>query len=292
MSKTCILILGMHRSGTSALSGTLNRLGVDLGSDLIKPMKHNEKGFYENILLYKANEKLLKEMKSSWDDVFYNESKLNSIQDISELENIIEKEFKNSELFAIKDPRLAYLLPIYIKALTNQGIAIKIIIPLRNPSEVAASLTARNQFSREKGLLLWAYHFLLSEKHSRGLPRVFTRFDELLHSPRKVLELIDQKLCLDLSLRYDQIEHVICDFLTPELKHHNMEFDDSLGNVPKLIRDIAVLIPDLNNYDSTGKLDSLRNQLFDNQNLFYNTDITKLSFELFKAKQQLREICN
>ncbi|MCK9533029.1 MAG: hypothetical protein M0R77_21365, partial [Gammaproteobacteria bacterium] len=93
MKQTCILILGMHRSGTSALSGTLNILDVYLGSDLIKPMDQNPKGFYENTLLNGLNENLLKKIGSSWDDVFYNDEKLDPEADTSELEEIIKKEF-------------------------------------------------------------------------------------------------------------------------------------------------------------------------------------------------------
>jgi hypothetical protein len=90
MKQTCILILGMHRSGTSALSGTLNLLDVYLGSELMKPMEQNLKGFYENTRLYKVNEKLLKQINSRWDDVFYNESKLNMVEDITEHEEVLK----------------------------------------------------------------------------------------------------------------------------------------------------------------------------------------------------------
>ena len=192
----------MHRSGTSALSGTLNLLDVYLGAELMKPLEQNEKGFYENLNLYKVNEKLLAKMNSSWDDTFYTEAKLDEIIELTDLETSIKQEFQYNQLVAIKDPRLAYLLPLYTKALTNTGFDIKVIIPFRNPLEVAESLKKRNLFSQEKGLLLWAYHFLLSEKFSRGFPRVWTHFDELVQSPQKVIKQIDEKLELGLISKY------------------------------------------------------------------------------------------
>ena len=288
MKQTCILILGMHRSGTSALSGVLNILDVYLGSELMKPLEQNPKGFYENMLLYKVNEKILKEIGSGWDDVFYNEKKLCAIESVSELEHILREEFQYSQLFAIKDPRLAYLFPLYVQALSNLGVEIKVVIPFRNPLEVAASLKARNNFSQGKSFLLWAYHFLLSEKISRGFPRVFTRFDELVQSPKKVIELIDQKLELGISLKFESKQDQLEDFLAPDLKHHNISLGNLSENVPEIIRKIVDQAPCLNEVSLTEKFDYLRNQLFGNQSLFYNENIRSAIDELAHAKQGLQ----
>lgn len=287
MAQTCILILGMHRSGTSALSGTLNILDVYLGSNLMDPKAENPKGFFENNLLFEINEKLLKKIGSSVHDDFFNEKKLDAIQETNELEKIITQEFKHSNFFAIKDPRIGYLLPIYIKALNNLNIDIKVIIPFRNPIEVADSLKTRNNFSQEKGLLHWAYHHLLSEKFSRGLPRVFTSFNELVDSPEKVIGLIDQKLDLDLMVKHEQKKNEVRDFLTLGLMHHNVSIDNLSEKVPGVIRDIIKLIPDLNEKDLTKQLDGLRNQLFDYQSLFYNYDILKVIGDLEQFRERL-----
>ena len=289
MKQTCILILGMHRSGTSALTGTLNLLDVDLGSELMKgAINNNDKGFYENIQVYNINEKLLKQMNSSWDDIFFNKSKLNVLDDITELESMLRKEFQHSQLFTIKDPRLTYLFPLYKKALTNMGVDIKVIIPHRNPLEVANSLKKRNQFNQKKGLLLWAYHFLLAEKHSRALPRVFCSFDELIKSPQKLIKLIDKKLMLDLNSKYNAKKFEIADFLMPDLKHHNISIDNMQEKIPKLIWNIMRLMPKLNEVESEADFDELRQQLFDNQNLFYNDSIMKIVQEFEKMSEQMK----
>jgi hypothetical protein len=239
MKQTCILILGMHRSGTSALAGVLNILGVYLGTELMKSADQNAKGFYENMLLYRINQKLLGKIGSSWDDAFYNESMLGAVETVAELEEVLSQEFQYSQLFAIKDPRLAYLFPLYYQALTNLGIEIKVVIPFRNPIEVAGSLRARNQFSQEKGLLLWAYHFLLSEKYSRAIPRIITSFDDLIRDPLKVIQLIDEKLDLRLARKFESEKNEIFEFLSPNMKHHNISVDNLSENVPQIIREIV-----------------------------------------------------
>ena len=69
MQQTCILILGMHRSGTSALSGVLSMLDVYLGTNNMPGDKHNQKGYFENNNIVPLNEKLLKSIDSKWDDI-------------------------------------------------------------------------------------------------------------------------------------------------------------------------------------------------------------------------------
>lgn len=288
MKQTCILILGMHRSGTSALSGTLSLLDVYLGTDLIKPQEQNAKGFFENTNLNKLNEKILAEADSSWDDVFFTESKLDAIENTVELESLLKKEFNDSNLFAIKDPRLAYLFPLYAQALTNMNVDIKVIIPFRNPLEVARSLKNRDEFSQRKGLLLWAYNFLLSEKLSRNFPRVFIYFDELVQSPQAVIMQIDKKLKLNLAFKYNDRKKEVNEFLTPNLKHHNITLNRLSEDVPKLIHDIVSLMPNINETEQTAKFDSLHQQLFGNQQLFYNDDFLKDMQDLEQAKKELQ----
>ena len=66
MKQTCILILGMHRSGTSALSGTLSILDVYLGSKLIPALEQNAKGFFENTQLNTLNNNL-QQISDCWE---------------------------------------------------------------------------------------------------------------------------------------------------------------------------------------------------------------------------------
>ena len=288
MKQTCILILGMHRSGTSAITGTLNFLDVYLGSDLMNPGKENPKGFFENKHILELNKKLLKDTYGNWDFPFYSQSDVFSQIHIISLEKLLKKEFKGKDIFAIKDPRLVYLFPLYRKVLCNLDVDIKIIIPYRNPKEVANSLGVRNQFSNEKGLLLWAHHILMSEKNSRTWPRVFTMYDDLVLSPHKVIKQIDQKLKLNLNLKFIANKDKIVDFLMPNLKKHNTAFKIS-PNDPKMITDIFNLLPELNKVNMDTKFDKLRQNILECQSLFYNDDLLKNIKEISLLKKELVE---
>ncbi|MCT7583998.1 hypothetical protein N5U55_07725 [Aliarcobacter butzleri] len=288
MKQTCILVLGMHRSGTSALTGLLSLLDVYLGSELMKANFANEKGYFENNILYRINEKLLAQINSSWEDVFYNEEKLEHIKEIEELTLALHSEFEYANIFAIKDPRLAFLFPVYKKVLEDLNIDIKIILPYRNPIEVANSLKKRNDMSLEKGMLLWAYHFLLAEKFSREYDRVFVSFDELMSDTSKVVEEISSKLSLDLESKYQQNQKEIDQFLEPSLKHHNISIDNLSDNTPKIVKDILNLKDKFNDTNLCKEFDTLRYELFSYQKLFYNTCIVSSLDEGQRVKQNLQ----
>ena len=64
-----LVVLGMHRSGTSALTGLLGLLGVDLGSKLMNaPAAENPKGFWEHTGILDIQQSILVVHGSDWDD--------------------------------------------------------------------------------------------------------------------------------------------------------------------------------------------------------------------------------
>ena len=63
-----ILVLGMHRSGTSAVTGALRLCGVELGTELMQPGSDNPKGFWEHAGVVAIHERLLAALERSWND--------------------------------------------------------------------------------------------------------------------------------------------------------------------------------------------------------------------------------
>ena len=289
MKQTCILILGMHRSGTSALTGMLSLLDFYLGSELMEESIANVKGYFESNSLCRINDKLLYQMDSAWDDVFLDEGKISNVKDkdVDELKNHIKKEFKHSNNFAIKDPRISFLFPVYKRALGELGVHIKIVIPYRHPIEVARSLNRRNNFSYEKGILLWACHILLTEKFSRNYERVFIGYDELMSNSRSVVTLMSEKLHIDFTSKYTKNIKQINEFLEPGLKHHNLPAGDLTEITYKIVRDIFQIQGEFNDSAIIGKFDGLREELFSYRELFYNQEVVSVFSDLKFTKQNL-----
>ncbi|HLA78133.1 MAG TPA: sulfotransferase family protein, partial [Vicinamibacteria bacterium] len=67
-TSVAVVVLGMHRSGTSALTGLLGLLGVELGSNLHPANEFNQAGYFEHLDLLDVHERLFRALGSSWDD--------------------------------------------------------------------------------------------------------------------------------------------------------------------------------------------------------------------------------
>ena len=97
-----------------------------------------------------------------------------------------------------------------------------IIIPVRNPNEVIASLAARDKLTVELSSVLWLKYNLLAESRSRLLPRVFIEYPNWMSIWREELLRIKKVLSVDLhSPDADEVE----DFLSPDLyrERHNSD---------------------------------------------------------------------
>ncbi|WP_461867522.1 methyltransferase domain-containing protein, partial [Hydrogenobaculum sp.] len=246
MKRTCLMILGMHRSGTSAVGGVLQNLGVSMGRELLQPAFDNPKGFFENENIVFYNEsKLLPYFKSSWHKLepLDIEKRLSNIPKdlIEEASRIIEEDYKNLDIFGIKDPRMCILMPFWEKILNDLNIEIKCILPYRNPFEVANSLKVRDGFQTEKGLLLWAKHVLYAEYYSRNYKRVFIGYDNLLNNSFETIELIEKVLDIRFPTPFEKVKDTINDFLEKKLKHQNLQLPDSHDVLSEFIVKIAKL---------------------------------------------------
>jgi len=222
-----VLVLGMHRSGTSALSGALSLLGVSVPGDLLPPSKDNQKGFFENRRIVEFHDRLLEEFGSRWDDplplgqeCFRSPAAQAAAR---ELATLLQEEFGHRAAVLVKDPRMCRLVPVWIEALALIDRRPVAVLPHRHPLEVAASLQRRDSFSRAHALALWLQHVLAAEQATRGLPRCFTLYDDLLYDWRSVARKIGEELNFAWGRDRARVEAEIDAFLTSELRHHRSD---------------------------------------------------------------------
>lgn len=221
--KTCILVLGMHRSGTSALTRTLGLLGARMPRNPLPPTRNNERGYWEPADLMRLNDQLLDKLKSSWHDWrsidSYNLSQVSG-EFHQKFFDILNEEFEEADLFVVKDPRICRFAPLLLDSLDSQGTQSKVVICIRNPLEVAASLERRNGFPREKSLLLWLRHVLDAESCTRHRPRAFVCYEQLLRDWRAVAESMGELLNLQWPRSLDEAAAEIEEFLSSDLRHY------------------------------------------------------------------------
>lgn len=186
MQRNVILVLGMHRSGTSALTRTLNLLGCDLPRNLVPETPTNPTGHWEPNAIMALNNEILSSAGSNWYDwLEFNPRWYDS--PVAEgfsvrARGILREEYDGSSLFVLKDPRNCRLTRFWFDILDQSDIEPLVAIPLRNPLEVAASLEARDDMHRDLGILLWLRHVLDAEQGSRGRRRIFFSYVDLLEN--------------------------------------------------------------------------------------------------------------
>ena len=228
---TLIVVLGMHRSGTSAATRMLNLLGAELGDRLISPQAGvNDKGFWEHEELLCIDEAILSRLGSCWYDLrplpesWWRLSELEPLR--AEARAFVEREFSGRELAALKDPRLCRLLPFWEPVLRDLGWRVKVLMVLRSPSEVSASLCKRDPFTAGAADLLWLRYQMEAERYSSGLSRCFVSFDELLGDWRATAERLAGELEIDWPVGMDDAAAAIASEIDPRMRHQRGEADD------------------------------------------------------------------
>jgi GT2 family glycosyltransferase len=224
---SCLIVLGMHRSGTSALAGILSCLGIDFGEKLLPPVAtENPKGFWEHEDIVALNEQILQSLGLTWDsiepmaDKWWEKSYLGEFSNA--LQAVLKRDFSDTPFWGIKDPRLCRLMPLWCKTIEGMECHTNCVLVLRHPGEVAQSLYARNALSEITSSLLWLEYMLDAERHSRGLPRVFVRYEDVLADWEKPLSpLIERLVDGGLRLKANYAEQIGA-FLDPHLRHHNI----------------------------------------------------------------------
>jgi glycosyltransferase involved in cell wall biosynthesis len=184
------LVLGMHRSGTSALASLISRLGFDLGKNLMPGNEFNAGGYYENEKLVQFHGEILDRLGSSWHDLrFLPVSAFLGgwIDDAAQgLSGILQEEFGDASRIVVKDPRASRLLPVWHRLAQERDLDLRFLLIGRHPLQVSYSLAHRDAFSRQKSLLLWLQYNLAAERGSRSGRRLILRYQELMAQPEEM----------------------------------------------------------------------------------------------------------
>ncbi|MDB5661603.1 MAG: hypothetical protein JWS10_4218 [Cypionkella sp.] len=239
---TCLLVLGMHRSGTSALAGTLGLAGCDQPKTTMVADVGNPKGYFESRQVYELHKDIMSGIGATWDDWLpLNDAWVASskAEDFCERAvEILRQEYGSSRLFVLKDPRICRLVPFWRKALSSFGATTKFVHIHRHPFEVADSLKARNDLHPSFGKLLWLRYTLDAERATRGENRVFVSYQSLLQRRHRIIEDIETKFDDKFPIRGLRAERRIDDFLTVQLKHKSWVGEDleQAAHVPAAIR--------------------------------------------------------
>jgi len=123
----------------------------------------------------------------------------------------------HAPLVVIKDPKITVLSGMWFEAARQAGFDPMAVVAVRHPHESIESVTAAAGTSPEFGAALWLKYSLLAERYTRGVPRVFVEYANLMDDWRHEIKRIATALAIDLD---NCDEPAIDEFLAPALRHH------------------------------------------------------------------------
>jgi hypothetical protein len=223
-----VVVLGMHRSGTSAVAGVLHRLGlaVGTGESLVAPDATNRRGHWEVGPLVVINDRLLEAGGAAWDRVpdrfqlpVRPEWPADAAQALST--------WQPHAPWVWKDPRLCLLLPFWRQVFPLlYGSEPVVVLCLRNPLEVAASLARRNHLPRGQALALWETYLHSALTALDGVPVLCSWYDDLLADPGLWIERAREFLVAQgVELDPGTAPHALAE-TDGDLRHHRFTAQD------------------------------------------------------------------
>lgn len=208
LPRQLILVGGMHRSGTSLLSQVLRCLGVDFPGPLIGDDKFNSWGYFERIDITNIQDQLLVALGRTWsgNDGYrlLPQDWLNApctLHAANQIKEIIKSESGNKETpWAIKDPRISLLLPMWLRLSKELNLEIALLVAVRHPAEVSRSLINRDQAtvgmnSWKSQLLWWRYNKAILTD-SEDIKPVFIDYRDWREQPTAQLDRLVAELKL------------------------------------------------------------------------------------------------
>lgn len=228
-----ICILGMHRSGTSALTRVLNLIGVDLGANdalTIEPIAANPRGYWEHHELTAISDAILKRFGGSWDQPpqlsrgWEFDPALKDLR--KQAQRLIRDQFAQAQLWGWKDPRTCITLPFWQQLLPG----MRYIICLRNPVDVARSLAHRDGLSAEKSSHLWATYVSSSLSYTEGKPRLVTFYEDLMDDCLRELQRLADFLGASERAQEAERQRAVREFIEEGLQHYRSSIAEPTAN--------------------------------------------------------------
>ena len=219
-----LFVLGMHRSGTSVVTGALGLAGYAHGREMMAPAEDNERGFFEVRRIVNLNDRMLDAVGMQWD-------KLKSLRDFKtgtpvelteylkpifwkEIENAWDAEFGAARSHVVvKDPRFCLLSPLWEDAAKDAGFLPKKIVVQRSPEDVARSLAARNATDLSQAFELWLRYNLGALSYA-GDDAPIIRYSEFVEDP---ISMLAQANLIDGEADHDDIRAFVNESISPEL---------------------------------------------------------------------------
>jgi hypothetical protein len=222
LNKILVVVLGMHRSGTSSAAGALIRLGAAAPQHLMAPNADNERGFWESPVIVDLNDAILAAGGSNWKDWRkFNFAKIRKVEADAlraRAKEALAEEFSNVGFAVMKDPRMCRLMPFWGPVFAEAKWSVRVLLPIRSPLEVSQSLACRDGLSPAYGCLLWLRHILDAELETRGMARSVLDWPEFLGDRHRALARVSEQWDLIWPHWHEDALSEVDEFISADLR--------------------------------------------------------------------------
>jgi hypothetical protein len=294
-NRILVVVLGMHRSGTSSAAGTLVRLGAAAPQHLLAPNADNERGYWESRVIVDLNNAILAAAGSDWKD--WRKFDLNKIDALeanalrARATGALAEEFGDVGLAVVKDPRMCRLMPFWGPVFAEARWSVRALLPIRSPLEVSQSLNCRDGVDPGYGCLLWLRHVLDAELETRGMARAVLDWQQFLDTGRKALAQASEQLGVIWPYGCESAFADIDQFISADLRRQrtseaDLETHPAVNDLVR--RTYTAMIELVHNSAESGvlrKLDDLRAG-FDTASAFFDLPMREVNDEVRRVRSQ------
>src|SRR5215472_12915504 len=227
-----VVVLGMHRSGTSLCSHLLSALGVDMSDDIdVNPS--NARGHWERWEIVEFHNRILS---------LFNRDYLGHFHDfalpvawwadprVAQIRREIVA-FLGARMgdgyFGFKDPRTVRLMPVWHQIFNELKLAPKLVLCLRNPAQVARSLYARDSLDPANGEYRWLAYMIDFYRYTSNFECCLVEYEDWFDNPAANIEKLRKFLDLSWQQSESDLALLLSDLIDPTARHDDFEHHEA-----------------------------------------------------------------
>ncbi len=269
--RSIVMVLGMHRSGTSLCSHILSMLGVDM-ADVIGVDRGSDRGHWERWEIVEFHDRILALFNRGYFGPFHDFplpvawwADPRVVQIRREIVAFVEKRMSRAP-FGFKDPRTVRLMPLWHQIFLELKLAPKIVLCLRNPAQVDRSLQARDGLAPGIGEHRWLVYMMDFFRFAGAHEFCVLEYERWFDEPRANLKKLTSLLGLEWQHSEADLDLVLAEIVDPALRHDET---DRRGAGQPLVRsfyELAARAAD--DAEARAQIDSVASQLAGYEQLY------------------------
>lgn len=240
MTKKIYIVLGIPRSGTSAIARSLVSLGVNFGNNLQPADSRNPRGFYEDLdVMYTINRGVSRALNYQWlaldtdPQLFDTDKTLHGFKNYAI--DLIKQKLANDHSWGFKDPRTTEILPFWQDVFKSLDIEDRYVLVIRHPLAAARSLQKFANVDLIHGLILWIKFFSNALHGTENRKRVVVSYESMLQEPQQQLLRLHEKLAIETPVDMNEVKNYAENFIDKALRHHQNTDDELLNHAASTI---------------------------------------------------------